>query len=225
MQSSPDKNALDAPEAFEKIDTTVQDADEDLETVNSAPDFYQDQSGDLDDDQRSNEAEDSPNVSISEPLASPRTPRPLENSSSQPSSSAPSTPSLAPISWQDAAESKVSPAKDPHMPSFTDSAMLDQLEINSKQSAANLVVLVHHLRTQLANISSLSVQYMTLHKTAVEGVSEHVHDGIASAQKLILKAQSLNTELKKVYTVQQDIKDTKKLLGQLEKLVEKLTKS
>ena len=109
------------------------------------------------------------------------------------------------------------------MPSFVDQAMIDQIEVNAKQSSANLVVLVHHLRTQLAAISSLSVQYMTLHKSTIEGVSEHMHDGIAATQKLILKAQTLNSELRKMGTIQNDIKETKRLLTQLEKIVEKMT--
>jgi hypothetical protein len=129
-----------------------------------------------------------------------------------------------PISWKDASkhvESDYSPSK----PSFTDKTMLDQVEINAKQSAANLVVLVNHLRSQLQTISALSVQHMTLHKKTIEGVSENIHEGMASTQKLILKAQALNAELKRVYTVQQDIKETKKMVAALEKLVERLCKS
>lgn len=132
---------------------------------------------------------------------------------------------LSPISWKDASKSTSEVLSEAGMPSFTDKAMLDQVQVNAKQSAANLVVLVHHLRTQLATISSLSVQYMALHKATIEGVSEHIDDGIASTQKLILKAQTLNHELRKVHAAQQDIKETKKLLSQLEKVVEKMTKS
>lgn len=130
---------------------------------------------------------------------------------------------LTPLSWKDAAKSVAPSREDPEMPSFVDQAMIDQIEVNAKQSSANLVVLVHHLRTQLASISSLSVQYMTLHKSTIEGVSEHMHDGIAATQKLILKAQTLNAELRKMSTIQNDIKETKRLLTQLEKIVEKMT--
>lgn len=138
---------------------------------------------------------------------------------------APTTPKAVPFSWKDATKSTPEILAEAGQPSFTDKAMMDQVEVNAKQSAANLVVLVHHLRTQLASISTLSVQYMALHKMAVEGTSEHIHEGIASTQKLIIKAQALNTELRKVHVVQQDIKETKKLLSQLEKAVEKMTKS
>lgn len=137
----------------------------------------------------------------------------------------PQTPHIAPISWKDASKSTQEVLQEAGMPSFTDKAMMDQVELNAKQSAANLVVLVHHLRTQLAQISTLSVQYMSLHKMTIEGTAERIHEGIASTQKLILKAQALNTELRKVHAVQQDIKETKKLLSQLEKVVEKSTKS
>lgn len=132
---------------------------------------------------------------------------------------------MTPISWKEAAKASTPAKEDPEMPSFVDAAMIDQIEVNAKQSSANLVVLVHHLRTQLAAISSLSVQYMTLHKTTIEGVAEHMHDGIAATQKLILKAQTLNAELRKISTVQSDIKETKRLLSQLEKIVEKMVKS
>lgn len=135
------------------------------------------------------------------------------------------SPPATPLTWKEAAKAIDSPMDDVLMPSFTDKAMLDQIEVNAKQSASNLVVLVHHLRTQLATITSLSVQYMNLHKSAIEGVSEHVQQGIDTSQKLIIKAQALNAELRRVYAVQQDIKETKKLLSQLEKQVERITKS
>jgi len=151
--------------------------------------------------------------------------QPTEDKRAEQTETAPDQPPSTPISWKEATKTSAPTSEDPEMPSFVDSSMLDQIEVNAKQSASNLVVLVHHLRTQLAAISSLSVQYMILHKTTIEGVSEQLHEGIAATQKLILKAQSLNSELKKISIVQGDIKETKKLLSQLEKIVEKMTKS
>lgn len=150
---------------------------------------------------------------------------PSEHSENAEVQQGPVTPRSAAFSWKDAAKSTPEALKEAGHPSFTDKAMMDQVELNAKQSAANLVVLVHHLRTQLASVSALSVQYMALHKMTIEGASERIHEGIASTQKLILKAQALNTELRKVHLVQQDIKETKKLLSQLEKAVEKMTKT
>lgn len=208
------------PEELESSQPPNKDVEEEI-ISSTEPDVYGADTSELDQESRSTGAEEREEYADVAPSTPPKSPRDSENSRNQ---ETPSTPSTAPLSWQEAASSRPPSVEDPFMPSFTDAAMLDQLEINAKQTSANLVVLVHHLRTQLSNISSLSVQYMSLHKASMEGVSEHVHEGIAATQKLILKSQSLNAELKKIYTVQQDIKETKKMLGQLEKLVEKMTK-
>jgi hypothetical protein len=204
------------------VNEPVNETEEDPDLSSAANDVYSGDNADLSAEDASQDTEEHNEHLERPPSMEPRTPRAEENSTTQDSTT---MSPVTPISWKDASKSMQTPTRDTSMPSFTDKAMLDQIELNAKQSASNLVVLVHHLRTQLATISSLSVQYMSLHKSCVEGVSDQMHEGIASSQKLILKAQSLNTELKKVYIVQQDIKDTKKMLGQLEKLVEKMTKN
>lgn len=170
-------------------------------------------------------SENPKNDAAAQPQDTPTTPRAKESSSSlETQPTAPEAPAVTPISWKDAAQTKLE-SVEPKVQSFMDQAILDQLTVNAKQSSANLVVLVHHLRTQLSNISSLSVQYMQLHKSTVEGVSEHLHDAVASTQQMILKAQALNQELRRASQVHQDIKETKKLVTQLEKLVDKMVKS
>lgn len=203
-------------------DAALEEVEEIDNHSSGSQDFYTSPQADLGSEDERNEGEEYYGQEDTQEQLSSTPPGHSETVAHQ---EAPLTPKATPFSWKDAAKSTPEILKEAGQPSFTDKAMMDQVELNAKQSAANLVVLVHHLRTQLASISTLSVQYMSLHKMAVEGTAEHIHDGIASTQKLIIKAQALNSELRKVHVVQQDIKETKKLLSQLEKAVEKMTKS
>lgn len=85
-----------------------------------------------------------------------------------------------------------------------------------RQSALNLTALVGHLRAQLQHLSSLSVQYMKLHKMAVENSDAEVEEGISSLRKLIEKTETLNSSLKGVRPLHDQVKQCRRLLEALD---------
>eukprot|EP01122_Echinamoeba_exundans_P006354 TRINITY_DN1762_c0_g1_i1.p1 TRINITY_DN1762_c0_g1~~TRINITY_DN1762_c0_g1_i1.p1 ORF type:complete len:179 (-),score=27.15 TRINITY_DN1762_c0_g1_i1:378-914(-) len=99
---------------------------------------------------------------------------------------------------------------------FVDDSLLNSLETNAKQSALNLTALVGHLRTQLQHLSSLSVQYMKLHKMSVENSDAEIEESIASLRALIVKTETLNDGLKAVKPLHDNIKQCRRLLEQLD---------
>jgi hypothetical protein len=121
---------------------------------------------------------------------------------------------------------------------FVDDSLLNSLETNAKfvhvfhflkflienliqkisfrQSALNLTALVGHLRTQLQHLSSLSVQYMKLHKMSVENSDAEIEESIDALRALITKTESLNNGLKAVKPLHDNIKQCRALLEQLD---------
>lgn len=88
-----------------------------------------------------------------------------------------------------------------------------------RQSALNLTALVGHLRTQLQHLSSLSVQYMKLHKMSVENSRDEVEDSITALNALMQKTDTLNTELYAMRQLYDHVKQCRRLLEALEPAV------
>lgn len=108
--------------------------------------------------------------------------------------------------------------------SFIDQSLLDNIESCANHSTKSLNALAGHLHSQLQSLSSLSVQYMKLHKMSIENVSEEIASCVVSIQILISKCQQLNIELKKAETLHKDIKEARRFLDVLENHINKIIK-
>lgn len=108
--------------------------------------------------------------------------------------------------------------------SLIDESLLQTIEDSARHNANSLSAIVQHLQSKLQSLSSLSVQYMKLHKKSVDNLNEEIYNSIVSIQILISKCQQLNIELKKVEPLYRDIKIARKYLDQLEKQVNKALK-
>jgi hypothetical protein len=95
---------------------------------------------------------------------------------------------------------------------------------NNRQSALNLTALAGHLRAQLQHMSSLSVQYMKLHKMSVDNVGTEIHDSVIALHSLIMKAQQLNKDLHQTEQLKRDIAETKKALDQFDQYLARFLK-
>lgn len=105
-----------------------------------------------------------------------------------------------------------------------DEGLLQTIEESARHNAKSLSAIIQHLQSKLQTLSSLTVQYMKLHKKSVDNLNEEIYNSIVSVQILISKCQQLNIELKKVEPLYKEIKIARKYLDLLDKQVNKALK-